>query len=349
MLKLPVLLALLIAIALLVVALNVSVFSSLLKTSEKGGANAAAGRGKGTGRQKRPTRPPKPLTWAELPPPETEYCPPVESAENEASGFFMSEDYCSVLLPDIAPQSTSALLKRAREMLEGEDSIFPFISEHGYNITEEEGMAVEMLMLEKTPPPVSKEKDRMPSCGASTYDGHNVDRIGEMFLPGGTTILGVGDEVVDLGAGIAKVLAIVALTTNATGRGIEFVPERFKVGCDVLRLLGMVFEEKRRGIAASRPRPCPGWQGRRFQFWRGDLYQPPAKLLEFNSLRVTFFAYATCFPYSLVTKMMEMIVEVEHPKVRLVTTKEPIGADRVPSRLRRKHGGLFTMYVKDVE
>merc|ERR1712129_557678 len=173
--------------------------------------------------------------------------------------------------------------------------------------------------------------EKMPLCHPSTYDGHSIARLAEVFMPGAVGQLSQVDAVIDLGAGIGKVLAVVALTTNASGRGIELSLERYVVGCSVLRLLANTFaRDASIGVQTSTVR--------RFELWQGDLLKPPAELLRAPSQvdgALTFFTYANCLSYGLIEQIMRLVSQNIHPCVRLLTTKAPNTLSQVHEGLRR--------------
>eukprot|EP00929_Paragymnodinium_shiwhaense_P012538 TRINITY_DN11980_c0_g1_i1.p1 TRINITY_DN11980_c0_g1~~TRINITY_DN11980_c0_g1_i1.p1 ORF type:complete len:310 (-),score=21.49 TRINITY_DN11980_c0_g1_i1:1756-2685(-) len=187
-----------------------------------------------------------------------------------------SPTHCMARLPPVVMESPSALKLRAIALFESETSAFPFVTEAGYNISSESAAVVDAAVKART-----AEGEKKPMCAASTYDGHGVDRLADLFLPGGAGALTVGDEVVDLGAGIAKVLAVVAMVSNSSARGIELSAERFKTGCDVLKKLEHVFNDPFAfNLGAHGPVAAPGCpQSRTIELWNGDLLEPPAELL----------------------------------------------------------------------
>lgn len=273
----------------------------------------------------------------------------------EASPIELGTDHCAVSLPPLAPLPPAELLKRAEKLLEAEDSPFPFTSEAGYNISAEGATEVDRSVRARV-----NAGEKMPLCLPSTYDGHGVSYLAELFLPGGAGTLNAGDAVVDMGAGIAKVLAVVALVSNASARGIELSPERFKIGCDVLRLLERMFNTDPQ-LAARSPPTSSNNTGltaevceptRFLELWRGDMLEPPSAALRppgdgHGSL--TFFAYANCLPYQLLSDVMRLVAATAHPCIRLLSTKTPISTEKLQHGLRwiRGGAGIYTLFKRD--
>lgn len=245
------------------------------------------------------------------------------------------------------------LAQRAEELLEGEATAFPFLTEAGYNISGAEASSVDRAVRAR-----AAAGEKMPLCVPSTYDGHSVSVLAGVFAPGSVGELTTGDEVVDLGAGIGKVLAVVALTSNASARGIELSTERHAIGCNVLRLLERAFKTNARlaarrvaGLGVELAAACPA--SRRLELWHGDLLAPPPALLEppvgaRAGSMLTFFAYANCLPYGLLAQLMRLVAGTRYACVRLLTTKAPVAWSAVQEGLRRiRGGGLYTLYVRD--
>jgi len=251
-----------------------------------------------------------------------------------------TEQHCEVDLPMLAAAPHTALVQRAEHLLEDGGSTFPFVTEAGYNISLAEARAVDQTVKNRMAP-----GDKMPLCQPSTYDGHSISRLAEVFMPGAVGQLSPADALVDLGAGIGKVLAVVALTTNASARGIELSSERYVVGCGVLRLLAKTFA-RGTGIGVQTGRV------RRFELWQGDLLKPPAELLRAPSRvdgALTFFTYANCLSYGLLEQVMRLVSQNMHPCVRLLTTKAPNTLSQVHEGLRRsrKQGGFYSLFTRD--
>lgn len=233
---------------------------------------------------------------------------------------------CTVWLPPAAPGTAEALVARVQELFESPTSSFPFKTSAGYAISdgETEGIGRAMEAAASRLPSV-RTSGGQANCHASTYDGPEAGVLGSLFAPGGAGAVGEGDAVVDLGAGIGKVLAAVAVATNATLiRGIELSASRYEVGCGVLRTLEREFAQRPQLAAPGRPR--------RVELVQGDLFDLPSGFFADLPARVVLFSYCNCFPYSLVSQIFRYAADLDRESVRLLTSKEP---KAIPAALHR--------------
>jgi len=268
-------------------------------------------------------------------------CPREVSLDEEVEGR------CAVLLPPLAQTTLDDLVKRASELIEGTDSIFPFQSPgFGYVISDEEKKSLDNIVLSR------EGGEKHAACQPHTYGDMRVELIAKMFLPGGRGELSNEDVLVDLGAGVAKVMATAALVSNASVRGVELSAERYKDGCLVLKLLEKLFQNVTLELAASdKESSCP--MSRVVELYHGDLLDPPPLLTRPPSPAesggaLTFFSYANCLPHGLLKKMFRDIANNPHPCVRLLTSKSPAIEKYVEGlRFGKVKAGMYLMFMRD--
>ena len=97
----------------------------------------------------------------------------------------------------------------------------------------------------------------------------------------------------------------------------------------------------------------------------GDLFDPPKGFLRRpmktpwqrpgggaggQKASVTFFSYANCFPYSLISEVFKFAAthDARGGEVRLLTSKEPVGAKFMPKNLKRQPstGQMYAHYER---
>lgn len=204
--------------------------------------------------------------------------------------------------------------------------LFPFKSVgFGFAINSEEAASIDEAMINKA------NNQDLAACNPHTYGDASVEMLVQMFLPGGRGELSAEDVLVDLGAGVAKVMAVASLVTNASSRGIELSAERYKDGCKVLKTLEQVFLDE--SLQLSLPSGSTKPSGSRLvELWLGDLLDAPKSLMEPQGIgergALTFFSYANCLPNELLAQMFSDISRNPHQCVRLLTSKVPSGKGR---------------------
>lgn len=233
---------------------------------------------------------------------------------------------CGVWLPPLASVGDAAtLIARVEEIIEAPTTPFPFQTSAGYYINPQEGKAIDEATAARVTTRAGGKRDT-PGCAAQTYDGPTAKVLGGLFAPGGAGAVGAGDAVLDLGAGIGKVLVVAALVSNASMiRGIELGASRFEEGCRVLQTLEREFEQ-RPELAAPGPR-------RRVELIRGDLFALPGSFFTDMPQNVVMYSYCNCYPYQLVGQIFKYAADLERDSVRLLASKEPLRD--MPTGLRR--------------
>jgi len=254
-----------------------------------------------------------------------------------------TEGYCTALLPPLAPAETHELVARMVRVLEGDGTVFPFKARLGWGISNEEQMQIDGVAAAHA----GEDDRKLPNCVPNTYGSHDLEYLAGLFVPGARGELADADTLVELGAGIGRVMAVAALVSNSSIRGIELSPTRFEIGCRVLGLLEQSFKNRTEALTAINVvsgEACP--VSRRVELWRGDLLRAPAGLLRADSIRrgeavswpgaLTFFSYADCLPDMLLDQIMRLASSASHGCVRLLVSRSTSRrANQVREGLRR--------------
>eukprot|EP00747_Dinoflagellata_sp_TGD_P028009 gnl/TRDRNA2_/TRDRNA2_132970_c0_seq1.p1 gnl/TRDRNA2_/TRDRNA2_132970_c0~~gnl/TRDRNA2_/TRDRNA2_132970_c0_seq1.p1 ORF type:complete len:232 (+),score=37.18 gnl/TRDRNA2_/TRDRNA2_132970_c0_seq1:75-698(+) len=172
-------------------------------------------------------------------------------------------------------------------------------------------------MVEAAPP---EEEHTKTSCGPATYGEYPLRLLAQAWHDSK-----VEDTLVDLGAGVGRVLAAAALLTNMSARGIELSDSRAHTACGVLELAKATLTNATLGVQA----PATGADSassRIFEVWRGDLLRPPPEALSSSAApsgRLVAFSYCNCFGDNFIDKILRLVSSAPHPKVTLMISKMP--------------------------
>jgi len=255
---------------------------------------------------------------------------------------------CSVVLPLLSHSNVSRLFAFAEGLLEGSEEEEPEIN----GLLHESAVWSKLQTSDIPALEADTLKARMPTepqmqCTADTYGTFPLKLLAKAWTEAHT--LAKGDLLVDLGAGNGYVLVAAALLTNASGRGVELSLSRFRTACEILEMLQALLA----GRNGHHNLAAPASAGvRRFEVFLGDLFEPPYGLrwaLPPNPEGQTIiFSYSNCFGDEFIERIMRMVMQVPHERVKLMISKLLRDETRISALgLKRvKNSGIHT-YVKD--